>query len=97
MSDEQKKELIANLLRHRSLHLAYMYGQLNAVMDENGQPLTPDNAGTRPAGGMAAIPSDEAGLAKIMSGLPALLGAAGMQAGGAGQATGAGGDNGSIA
>ena len=97
MSDEQKKELVANLLRHRSLHLAYMYGQLNGVMDENGQPLTPDNAGTRPAGGMAAIPSDEAGLAKIMSGLPALLGAAGMQAGGAGQATGAGGDNGSIA
>lgn len=41
MSTEQKQELIANLLRHRSLHLAYMYGQLNGAMDEQGQPMQP--------------------------------------------------------
>lgn len=85
MSDEQKKELIANLLRHRSLHLAYMYGQLNGVMNEQGQPITPDNAGTRPAGGMAAQPSNDPHLEEIMSGLQSLLGPNGMQAGGVGQ------------
>lgn len=41
MSTEQKEELIANLLRHRSIHLAYMYGQLNGSMDQFGQPTTP--------------------------------------------------------
>jgi hypothetical protein len=39
MSSEQKQELIANLLRHRSLHLGFLYGQLNHTMDENGQPI----------------------------------------------------------
>jgi chaperonin GroES len=37
MSGDQKKEIVANLLRHRSQHLAFMYGQLNGVMDETGQ------------------------------------------------------------
>lgn len=67
LSDEQKKELVANLLRHRSLHLAYMYGQLNGVMDEQGNPI-----GQGDAGGMADTPSDSAGLEEIMSGLQSL-------------------------
>lgn len=95
MSEEQKKELIANLLRHRSLHLAYMVGQLNGVMDAQGQPILPDNAGAGPAGGMAGTPSDQAGLAEIMSGLSAAISSAGMQAGGVRPPTGTSGDYGS--
>lgn len=79
MSEEQKKELIANLLRHRSLHLAYMYGQLNGVMDEQGQPIQNGNAGQGLAGGMAATPSDNPRLEEIMSGLSAALGSSNMQ------------------
>lgn len=44
LSAEQKEQLIANLLRHRSLHVAYMFGQLNGVMDSQGQPITPEQA-----------------------------------------------------
>lgn len=97
MSDEQKKELIANLLRHRSLHLAYMYAQLNGVMDAQGNPIAADNSGAGPASGVATAPGDDAGLAEIMSGLQAALSSPDMQAGGFGQASGAGGNNGSIA
>lgn len=95
MSEEQKKELIANLLRHRSLHLAYMYGQLNGVMDQNGQPITNGNDRAGSAGGMGDAPSDDAGLAEIMSGLSAALGASDMQTGGAGQTPGPSGAYGS--
>lgn len=95
MSEEQKKELVANLLRHRSLHLAYMYGQLNGVMDQNGQPITNDNTGEGSAGGMAAIPSDQAGLEEIIAGLQSAFSSADMQAGGSGQTPGAGGNYGS--
>lgn len=80
MSEEQKKELIANLLRHRSLHLAYMNGQLNGVLDAQGQPIANGNAGEGPAGGMAAIPSDQAGLAQIIAGLQSALSSSDMQA-----------------
>lgn len=93
MSEEQKKELIANLLRHRSLHLAYMNGQLNGVLDAQGNPIDNNRAGR--AGGVAESPSDQAGLAQIMSGLQTALGSSNMQAGGAGQAPGAGGNYGS--
>lgn len=93
MSEEQKKELIANLLRHRSLHLAYMNGQLNGVLDAQGNPIDNNRAGL--AGGVAESPSDQAGLAQIMSGLQTALGSSNMQAGGAGQAPGAGGNYGS--
>jgi hypothetical protein len=82
MSDEQKKELIANLLRHRSLHLAYMYGQLNGVMDEQGQPITAGDTGTGPSGGMATPAGNDPHLEEIMSGLQSILGFNGMQAGG---------------
>lgn len=71
MSEEMKKELIANVLRHRSLHLAYMNGQMNGVMDEQGNPI--DNTGNRPSGGMATPPSDDAHLEEIMPGLQAAL------------------------
>lgn len=63
MSTEQKQEIIANLLRHRALHTAYMYGQLNGSMDEQGNPIvpmqqaTPDNVQT---------PSDSGGLEQIL-------------------------------
>lgn len=77
MSDEQKKELIANLLRHRSLHLAYMVGQLNGVMDAQGQPITNDREGL--AGGMEAVPSDQTGLAEIISGLSTAIGSSNLQ------------------
>ena len=69
MSSEQKKELVSNLLRHRSLHLGFMYAQLNGVMDQNGQPI-----GQGQAGRMAGAPGDEAGLAEIIQSLPALQG-----------------------
>jgi chaperonin GroES len=69
MSNEQKKEIISNILRHRSLHLGFMYAQLNGVMDQNGQPI-----GQGQAGSMAGAPSDEAGLAEIIQSLPALQG-----------------------
>jgi hypothetical protein len=95
LSGEQKKELVANLLRHRSLHMAFMYGQLNGVMDEQGQPITPNNGGAGSAGGVATTPSDNPDLAQIMSGLQSLLGASSMQAGGTGQVSGAGGNDGS--
>lgn len=64
MSGEQKKELVANLLRHRSLHAAYMFGQLNGVMDEQGQPI-----GQVPAGGVATSPSDNVDLSEIINSL----------------------------
>lgn len=52
MSTEQKQELIANLLRHRSMHVAYMYGQLNGSMDAQGnptqQPQQPQQQGQDP-------------------------------------------------
>ncbi len=41
MSSEQKEELIANLLRHRAQHLGIMFGQMNGVLDEQGQPILP--------------------------------------------------------
>jgi hypothetical protein len=66
MSDEQKKEIVANLLRHRSIHLAYMYGQLNGVMDAQGNPI-----GEAPPGEMAVEPNDDAGLAEIVQSLQA--------------------------
>jgi chaperonin GroES len=79
MSEEQKKELIANLLRHRSLHVAYMFGQNNGVLDVQGQPISDARQGL--GGGMESTPSDQAGLEEIMSGLSAALGSADMQAG----------------
>jgi hypothetical protein len=60
MSKEQKQELIANLLRHRSMHVAYMYGQLNNAMDQHGNPT-----GQGGTGEMATEPNDEEGLAEI--------------------------------
>lgn len=65
MSKEQKQELIANLLRHRAMHLAYMYGQLNGAMDQQGNPIGVAN-GQDGAGDMAQEPNDDAGLAEIM-------------------------------
>lgn len=58
MSSEQKQELLANLLRHRSLHLAFFYGQMNGAMDENGQPTQPPGA-AGPAGNGQGNPNGQ--------------------------------------
>ncbi len=61
MSGEQKKEIVANLLRHRSIHLAYMHGLMNGAMDETGRPASqsapqePANANTEQAGFLSKI------------------------------------------
>lgn len=70
MSKEQKQELIANLLRHRAMHVAYMYGQLNGAMDAQGNPTQQSGPGE-----MAAEPADDTGLAEIMQ----LVQSAGME------------------
>lgn len=75
MSKEQKEELIANLLRHRAQHLSIMYGQINGVMDANGQPIT---AGQGLAGTMAGQPSDQAGMEGLMQLLQSAAGPQGM-------------------
>ena len=61
MSDEQKQELTANLLRHRTQHLAFMYAQINGVMDEQGQPM-----GQAGLGGMAEEPDDTQGVEELI-------------------------------
>jgi len=61
MSDEQKSELTANLIRHRTLHMAYMFGQMNGVMDEQGNPL--GQGGTED---MAQAGDDSQGVEGIM-------------------------------
>lgn len=70
MSTEQKEELIANLLRHRAQHLAFMFGQLNGAMDEQGNPvqpiLTPGQGGP---GQMAQEPGDSPDLQQIIDSL----------------------------
>lgn len=78
MSNEQKQELIGNLLRHRNIHAAYMYGMLNGALDVQGNP---PNTGTGLAGGMETTPSDQTGLEEIMSGLQSSLGSVNMQQG----------------
>lgn len=62
MSTEQKKELIANLLMHRSQHLGYFYAQMNGVMDEQGQPTS----GQGSSGQLAQTPSDNPDLENII-------------------------------
>lgn len=90
MSTEQKEELVANLLRHRSMHLAYMFGQLNGVMDAQGNPIT----GQAGAGEMAGEPNDDAGLAEIMQLVQAAQSPADMPTGEGGVPPGAGGNPG---
>lgn len=67
MSKEQKEELIGNLLRHRAMHVSYMFGQMNGVMDAQGNPI-----GQGGAGEMAAEPNDDAGVAQAMQFIQAL-------------------------
>ena len=74
MSKEQKEELVANLLRHRSLHMAYLYGQLKGAIDETGNPV-----GQGPVDGMAAQSGNQAGMEEIIAGLSAALGPTNMQ------------------
>ena len=68
MSTEQKQELIANLLRHRSMHLAYMYGQLNHAMDQFGNPTGVPNetTGQGPNAELAGSPGNDPNLESIM-------------------------------
>lgn len=73
MSTEQKQELVANLLRHRSQHLAYFYGQINGAMDQQGNPIigVQNAQGNQPpgqgdTGGMEAPSGNSADLAQIM-------------------------------
>lgn len=74
MSNEQKQELVANLLRHRAQHAAFMFGQLNGVMDEQGNPI-----GQGLDSGMAQKPSDNAGLEEIIGALQSMGGDGNMQ------------------
>ena len=67
LSNDQKEELIANLLRHRTLHVAFMFGQLNGSMDQNGQPI-----GQAGAGGVETPPNNAAGMGAIIQALSAL-------------------------
>lgn len=75
MSNEQKQELIANLLRHRSQHLSFMYGQMNGSMNEQGQPTVPPTnpqqqiqqaPGPGGNGSLAAQPGDNPDLERIL-------------------------------
>lgn len=74
MSTEQKQELIANMLRHRSLHIAFMYGQMNGVMDQNGNPI-----GQGQAGGMAEQGGNQEDLGTLMQNLQSLPSPENMQ------------------
>ena len=70
MSGEQKSELIANLLRHRAQHMSFLFGQMNGVMDENGQPIGVEN-GAQPPGqgpdtGMGTQPGDDPNIQALM-------------------------------
>lgn len=76
MSNEQKQELVGNLLRHRSQHAAIMFGQLNGVLDAQGQPI-----GQGSAGGMEATPGNDGGLEQIFGALQSLAGNGDMQPG----------------
>lgn len=81
MSAEQKQELLANLLRHRAMHLAFFYGQMNGAMDEQGQPTqqpqnpngtaSPGMAGQGLAGPMAQAPDDSPDMEAIINALQA--------------------------
>ena len=76
MSSQQKEEIVANLLRHRAQHLAFLYGQINGVMDEQGNSTEqPASAGPEGVGDMAATPDDSAGLAGIMQSIRSVFGA----------------------
>lgn len=86
MSNEQKQELIGNLLSHRSQHAAFMFGQLNGVMDEQGNPITSGQAG---AGGMAEPSGDKAALAQLIGDIQSMAGSGNMPAGGIGGLSGA--------
>lgn len=55
LANEQKQELIANLLRHRAQHLSFLYAQNNGSMDEQGNPMQE-----------AEAPADNAELAQVM-------------------------------
>lgn len=63
MGGEQKKEIIANLLRHRSQHLGFLYGQINGVMDEQGQdinqPMPEEEMGPQPEASQNYIDEDQ--------------------------------------
>lgn len=61
MGNEQKQELIANLLRHRTQHVAYMFGQINGVMDEQGN--TAEQGGN---GVLAQAQGDAGGLESLI-------------------------------
>jgi len=83
MSNDQKQELIANLLRHRALHSSYLYGQMKGVLDENGEPIEQG-----PAGGMGAQPNDAAGLQELVAALQSAGGSADMPPGAGGEIPG---------
>lgn len=80
MSSEQKEELIANLLRHRSQHLGIFFGQVNGVLDEQGNPTQPiqqpQPPGQGPDGSMAQTPGDSQDLENIIQLLQSSGGAA---------------------
>lgn len=93
MSDEQKQELVANLIRHRTLHMAYMFGQMNGVINQQGQPNETGPTGTEP---MAQEGNDDQGVEGLMQ----LLRSSGMdelQSGQGGIPQGAGGDDATLA
>lgn len=95
LSNEQKEELVANLLRHRSLHMAYMFGQLNGVMDQYGQP-TSNQGGPAGAGGMAAPSGNDGTLEQLIGELQSMGPMEDMPAGAGEVPAGSGSNLGSI-
>lgn len=90
MSGEQKQELIANLLRHRAQHLAFMYGQMNGALDAQGNPVQSPPAGPANNGGVAGAPSNDPGLEEIMQLVHSVSGLENMQPGEGGIPPGSG-------
>lgn len=86
MSNDQKEELISNLLSHRAMHLSFLYGQMKGVMDENGNPDTVEQG---PVGGAAERPGSESDLAAIVAEIQSQGGAANMPTGQGGEMPGA--------
>lgn len=67
MSSEQKEELIANLLRHRSQHLGILYGQMNGVLNEQGEPIQPPvSPGQGPSQQLAEEPGNNPDLESLV-------------------------------
>jgi hypothetical protein len=86
MSNDQKEELIANLLSHKAQHTSFLYGQMKGVIDENGNAVTDEPSGN----GLPQEQRDgESLMADIMSEIQSQGGATDMSLGQGGEVPGA--------